>query len=103
MGPTVSVIRLKLSTNQLSDEEYQITVYKDHEVMDQGPYSLIRHPGMGGILINWLGISSWINHPYGWALYGLILRDTYFHTLSEEKEFEKNLPSYSDYMKRVPA
>ena len=82
---------------------YQITVYKDHEVMDEGPYSVIRHPGMAGILINWMGISSWINHPYGWALYALILRDTYYHTLSEEKEFKKNLPAYGEYMKWVPA
>ena len=82
---------------------YQITVYKDHEVMDKGPYSVIRHPGMAGILINWMGICSWTNHWWGWALYALLLRDTYYHTLSEEKEFKKNLPAYEQYMKRVPA
>ena len=80
---------------------YQITVYKDHQIIDEGPYSIIRHPGMSGMLMNWAGICAWLNHWWGYALYALLLRDTYCHTLSEEKEFRKNLPSYSQYMTRV--
>ena len=82
---------------------YQITVYKDHEIMDKGPYSLVRHPGYTGILSNWMGICLWTNHWWGWCLYALLFRDTYCNAISEEKEFEKNIPAYSQYKKRVPA
>ncbi len=102
---TVGGFLLRVWCKQLLGRHYtyQITVYKDHRVMDKGPYSLIRHPGMGGILINWMGICLWTNHWWSWLLYALLLRDTYYHTLSEEKEFKKNLPEYSQYMKRVPS
>eukprot|EP01083_Nonionella_stella_P086385 240006_1 len=82
---------------------YRIILYKDHEVIDDGPYSMIRHPGMCGMLMNWMGICCWANHWWGWALYVLLLRDTYHHTLSEEKEFKKHLQQYTQYMTQVPS
>merc|ERR1719189_1670191 len=48
---------------------YSIVVYKEHEVQREGPYRYIRHPGMFGMLLNLGANYSWLNHPWGWAVY----------------------------------
>ena len=101
----ISGFVLRLWCKQLLGKQYtyQITVYKKHKVIDIGPYSMVRHPGMLGILINLGGIYAWLNHWYGWCVYLLVLRDTYYHTLSEEKEFTKHLKDYVKYKNKVKA
>ena len=81
---------------------YSIIVYKDHRVQSEGPYRIIRHPGMFGMLLNLGATYGWLNHPWGWAVYGLCVRDTYVQIVEEEKHLEESLgANYKSYKNEV--
>ena len=82
---------------------YSIIVYKEHEIMSEGPYSLVRHPGMLGMLLNLGCTYSWLNHWWGWAVYALCVRDTYVQIVDEEKCLSQLLgDKHIKYKEKVP-
>ena len=36
------------------------------------------------MLLNYGGFYGWLNHPWGWIVYGLVIRDTLYQTQKEE-------------------
>eukprot|EP01084_Bolivina_argentea_P013114 24571_1 len=82
---------------------YSIVVYKEHEIQSNGPYNFIRHPGMFGLLINFGGTCAWLNNWWGWAVYGVLLRDIYITIQDEEKCLSKMLgKKHKTYVEKVP-
>ena len=83
---------------------YSIVVYKEHEVQQEGPYRFLRHPGMFGMLLNLGATYSWLNHPWGWAVYALCVRDTYVQIVGEEKCLRELIgDKYEEYQEQVPS
>ena len=83
---------------------YSIIVYREHEIMSNGPYNIIRHPGMFGMLLNLGSTYAWLNHWWGWSVFALCVRDTYVQIVDEEKTLIELLgDKYKSYQKKVPS
>ena len=74
---------------------------RGHRVVDQGLYSIVRHPGYAGMMFGMpfsgLALGSWLSAAIGLVLSALILRRVMF----EDTFLQKNLVGYVDYVKRV--
>lgn len=80
---------------------YSTTIYKKHVICDVGPYSIVRHPGYAGLILNWGGVFLWLNHWWGYATLALVIHDAYYNALPEEIELVARVPQYIQYKKRV--
>lgn len=74
---------------------------RDHQVVDQGPYRLVRHPGYAGNLLAYLGVpfllgSWWTFIPVALAYFVFVLR-----TAREDRYLQENLPGYAAYTQRT--
>lgn len=78
-----------------------VRIQENHQVVQRGPYRLVRHPGYFGNLIGCIGqpllFGSW------WAFIPAILTILAFaiRTELEDKTLQKELDGYSDYVKQV--
>lgn len=78
-----------------------VRIHENHQVAQQGPYLLIRHPGYFGNLIGCIGhpllFGSW------WAFIPAILAIIAFviRTALEDKTLQEELNGYSDYAEQV--
>mmetsp|Transcript_25576 Transcript_25576/g.40656 ORF Transcript_25576/g.40656 Transcript_25576/m.40656 type:complete len:219 (-) Transcript_25576:136-792(-) len=83
---------------------YSIIVYRGHEIMANGPYRYVRHPGMLGMMINLGGTYAWLHHWWGYLVYLLVARDTYVQICDEERCLGELLGErHEDYVQAVPA
>ena len=79
-------------------------VDKDHEVVQWGPYSLVRHPMYCAAIFIWLGLAL---ANADWAVltvtFAYVVPAYYFYARDEERMMARALgPAYSDYAARVP-
>jgi protein-S-isoprenylcysteine O-methyltransferase Ste14 len=74
---------------------------RGHRVVDQGLYSVVRHPGYAGLLLggpfSGLALGSWLAAGIGLVMTALILRRVNF----EDAFLRENLDGYSAYAARV--
>jgi protein-S-isoprenylcysteine O-methyltransferase Ste14 len=74
---------------------------RGHRVVDQGLYSVVRHPGYAGLLVgvpfSGLALGSWLAAAIGLVMSALILRRVRF----EDAFLQQNLDGYSAYAARV--
>jgi protein-S-isoprenylcysteine O-methyltransferase Ste14 len=78
-----------------------IRVEKDQRVVDTGPYAHVRHPMYAGAI--WLFVGMPLALGSWWSL-GLIvpfMPVLLWRLLDEEKILQRDLPGYSEYMRRV--
>ncbi len=76
---------------------------ENHEVIDKGPYGIVRHPiymsSLGFYLGTTLAFSAW----WTWALLTLLVLGYVLKALDEERFLGANLAAaYEDYRRRVP-
>ena len=78
-----------------------IEVVEDQKVIDTGLYGVVRHPMYSATIILFLSmpliLGSWISF-FIFLLYPILIG---FRAVNEEKYLVKELPGYSDYMKKV--
>jgi protein-S-isoprenylcysteine O-methyltransferase Ste14 len=78
-----------------------VRILENHQVVQRGPYCIVRHPGYLGNLIGCLGqpllLGSW------WAFIPALLTVLAFavRTYLEDQTLQKELPGYADYAKHV--
>lgn len=78
-----------------------IRVEKDQKVIDTGPYARVRHPMYIGAI--WLFVGMPLALGSWWSL-GLIvpfMPALLWRLLDEEKILQRDLPGYTEYMRRV--
>ena len=78
-----------------------IRVEKDQIVIDTGPYAHVRHPMYAGAI--WLFVAMPLALGSWWSL-GLIvpfMPVLLWRLLDEEKILQRDLPGYTEYMRRV--
>lgn len=72
------------------------------EVVDAGPYRLIRHPGYAGSLLIWVGFALTSQSPLAPVLVSALLGDAYRRRIqAEELLLERDLPGYTAYRQRT--
>jgi protein-S-isoprenylcysteine O-methyltransferase Ste14 len=80
-----------------------VTIEKDHELVERGPFRVVRHPSYTGVLLAFLGLALSLRN---WAALVVILLPigaAFIRRIKvEEDALSRALgPRYTDYMKRT--
>ncbi|HAE58298.1 MAG TPA: hypothetical protein DCG54_02010 [Anaerolineae bacterium] len=80
----------------------RVEVQSDHKVIETGPYGLVRHPLVTSFFM--LGTGVFLLAPALTTLAAMVYVYWDFSRAARQEEelLSKTLPSYQDYMKRVP-
>lgn len=74
-----------------------------HELIEAGPFSIVRHPRYFMILVGTVGWALAANYSGGYIVSGLFFAGLYLIMLMEERELTARFGSaYEDYKQRVP-
>lgn len=81
-----------------------VTIKRDHELIDTGPYALVRHPIYTGLLVAFIG-SAMARGEWRGVLAVLIAWAALWRKLRVEERWllERFGERYADYCRRVPA
>lgn len=97
----MAILTWAASVNKFFEVTVRIQTERGHQVVDAGPYRMVRHPGyVGGVLYCFgtalcLG-SMWALLPAGIAVALLVARTKY-----EDQTLQSELPGYDEYAKSV--
>ncbi len=90
-----------MHSNRFFSSVVRIQEDRGHRVVDNGPYSRVRHPGYAGMIplmaFSGLALGSWLAFGLGLVYGALILRRVGF----EDRFLQANLAGYRDYVGRV--
>jgi len=80
-----------------------VTIEKDHELVERGPFRVVRHPSYTGVLLAFVGLALTLRN---WAALLVILVPigaAFIHRMNvEEDALSRALnPHYAEYMKRT--
>ncbi len=80
-----------------------VTIEKDHELVERGPFHMVRHPSYTGVLLAFAGLALTLGN---WAVLLVILVPigaAFIHRMNvEENALSSALgPQYTDYMRRT--
>ncbi len=80
-----------------------VTIEKDHEVVERGPFRLVRHPSYSGVLLAFIGFALTLGN---WAALLIVLLPIFvaftYRMKVEEEALAAALGSrYTDYMRRT--
>ena len=80
-----------------------VTIEKDHELVERGPFRIVRHPSYSGLLLAFVGLALSLRN---WAALPIILLPivaAFIRRMSvEEEALSRALgPRYTEYMKRT--
>src|SRR5262249_29532973 len=78
-----------------------IRVEKDQRVIDTGPYAYVRHPMYAGAIWLFVGMPLALGSWWSLGLIVLVLPVLAWRLLDEEKILQRDLPGYTEYMRRV--
>jgi protein-S-isoprenylcysteine O-methyltransferase Ste14 len=90
-----------MQTNRFFATYVRIQTDRGHQVIDSGPYALVRHPGYVGIILSTLAAplvldSLWVFVPAALSLAIMVTR-----TALEDRTLQAELPGYKAYAGRV--
>lgn len=77
-------------------------IQDDHQVIDTGPYGLMRHPSFVAFMMIVVALFLIIPAIHTFILIFPIVIDFYQAAIRDEELLAKELPAYNDYMQRVP-
>jgi protein-S-isoprenylcysteine O-methyltransferase Ste14 len=101
MIASVALIFYSMTVNRFFSTVIRIQKDRGHQVVDQGPYSVIRHPGYAGMIpavpAGALVMGSWLGFALAVVYSLLMLRRVWF----EDWYLRENLAGYMDYTQRV--
>ncbi len=80
----------------------RVTLKKEHELVQSGPYKIVRHPIYTGFEIGLLGVAITIGQLKGLLGLSMVFVNHYFKTRIEEEIMYSQFPAqYPEYAKRV--
>ena len=78
-----------------------IRVEKDQRVIDTGPYAYVRHPMYAAAVWLFIGVPLALGSWWSLGLIVIVIPVLAWRLLDEEKILKRDLPGYTDYMRRV--
>jgi protein-S-isoprenylcysteine O-methyltransferase Ste14 len=98
---SVFLVFRAMLTNRFFSAVVRIQRDRGHQVIDQGVYSIVRHPGYAGMIpsmpFSALALGSWLAFALGLVYSGMMLRRVLF----EDAYLRAHLEGYRDYAARV--
>jgi protein-S-isoprenylcysteine O-methyltransferase Ste14 len=87
--------------NQFFSSQVRLQTDRDHQVVNNGPYRFVRHPGYAGGVLSW--VAAFFFFPSYWlaAVSLLVISATVVRTALEDRFLQKNLPGYREYAQSV--
>lgn len=77
-------------------------IQQDHQVVQSGPYGIVRHPIYTAILLMYAGLALAFSSLFTWLVFAIMVVSFAFKTLDEERFLTANLENaYQDYRNRV--
>lgn len=92
---------LSVWTNRFFSPNVRIQKDRGHIVIDQGPYTVIRHPGYAASIVSSFFIAIGLNSLWALIPAGLYALLFITRTYLEDKTLLKELPGYTDYARKV--
>jgi protein-S-isoprenylcysteine O-methyltransferase Ste14 len=82
----------------------EVTFKQDHELIESGPYALVRHPIYTGLIVMALGTAINYGRAIGFALLFSLCGGLWWKARQEERIMSKHFPgAYAEYKMRVRA
>jgi protein-S-isoprenylcysteine O-methyltransferase Ste14 len=82
----------------------EVTFKEDHELIESGPYALVRHPIYSGLIVMALGTAINYGRFLGFALTVALAASFWWKARAEERIISRHFPdAYGEYRKRVRA
>lgn len=101
MAATFGMFYRSMRENRFFSSVVRVQNERGHQVVDSGPYGIVRHPGYAGLMLgipfSGLALGSWVAAAIGLVMSALILRRVLF----EDAFLRKNLDGYAAYTDRV--
>jgi protein-S-isoprenylcysteine O-methyltransferase Ste14 len=81
----------------------RVTLKENHELIQRGPYRLIRHPIYSGLLVMILGTVILVGQVSGFFALFICFLGFWIKSRQEEKLLSRHLPGYHEYKARTKA
>jgi len=81
----------------------RVTLKEDHELIERGPYRLVRHPIYSGLLLMILGTAVLAGQMGAFIALVICFCGFWMKLRQEEVLLTKHLPGYSEYLRRTNA
>ena len=81
----------------------RVTLKENHELIQRGPYRLVRHPIYSGLLLMILGTAIVVGQVGGFLVLAFCAAGLWLKLRREEALLTKRLPGYSEYRRRTRA
>jgi protein-S-isoprenylcysteine O-methyltransferase Ste14 len=82
----------------------EVTFKQDHELIESGPYALVRHPIYTGLIVMALGTTINYGRAFGFALLVALCGGLWWKARQEERIMSRHFPdAYAEYKVRVRA
>jgi protein-S-isoprenylcysteine O-methyltransferase Ste14 len=87
--------------NRYFSSQVRIQTDRDQEVVREGPYRIIRHPGYAGALISWLAAPVFFSSLWVILPTALVIIASLFRTALEDRTLQEELPGYEEYTQQT--
>ena len=87
--------------NRFFSSHVRIQTDRGHEVVKDGPYALIRHPGYAGGFVHFLSTPIMFDSWWTWIPSIIICILYVYRIIREEETLKSGLPGYKAYMQEV--
>ena len=80
-----------------------VIIEKDHELVERGPFRIVRHPSYTGLLLAFVGLALSLGNWAGLLVSLMPIGAAFIHRMNvEEDALSRALgPRYAEYMKRT--
>ena len=96
-----SLIAWSMSVNPHFEGRVRIQTERDHQVIDRGPYRVVRHPGYVGFALALAAIPLLLGSWWGLVPAGLSVLTLLIRTHLEDRLLREELEGYGAYSRRV--
>ena len=80
-----------------------VTIEKDHELVERGPFRIVRHPSYAGVLLAFVGFALSLGNWAALLVVILPIGAAFIHRINVEEDALSGAlrPPYTDYMRRT--
>ncbi len=87
--------------NKFFSSHVRIQKDRGHEVVKDGPYAIVRHPGYGGGFVHFLATPFAFNSIWTWIPIAILIAVYVIRIIKEEETLVAELPGYEAYTKEI--